>query len=204
MISLEFLLTSLVVVLVPGTGVIYTVSTGLAQGRKAAVFAALGCTAGIVPHLLATVLGLAALMHTSAMAFQTLRYAGVAYLFYIAYATWRDHSAFSLDAQLSRSGATELVTKAFLLNILNPKLTIFFLAFLPQFVPSHAAEPMRQLLLLSGIFMAMTFVVFVAYGFLAHLFRRTVIESPRVQSWLRRGFAASFAALGSNLALGEE
>jgi threonine/homoserine/homoserine lactone efflux protein len=204
MISLEFFLTSLVVVLVPGTGVVYTVSTGLAQGRRASVFAALGCTAGIIPHLLATVLGLAAVMHTSAVAFQTLKYAGVAYLFYVAYATWRDTSAFAIDDRVSGSTASGLVVKAFLLNILNPKLTIFFLAFLPQFVPANATEPLKQLLLLSGIFMAMTFVVFVAYGFLAHLFRRTVIESPRVQSWLRRGFATTFAALGSELALTEK
>jgi threonine/homoserine/homoserine lactone efflux protein len=204
MISFEFFLTSLVVVLVPGTGVVYTVSTALAQGRKAAVFAVLGCTAGIIPHLLATVLGLAAVMHTSAVAFQTLKYAGVAYLFCVAYATWRDTSAFAIDDRVSGSTASGLVLKAFLLNILNPKLTIFFLAFLPQFVPANATEPLKQLLLLSVIFMAMTFVVFVAYGFLAHLFRRTVIESPRVQSWLRRGFATTFAALGSELTLTEK
>lgn len=161
MVSLEFLLTSLIVVLVPGTGVIYTVSTGLVRGRKASVLAALGCTAGIVPHLVATVLGLAAVMHTSAVAFQILKYAGVAYLFYVAWATWRDKSAFAVDEGLSRSSASGLVVKAFLLNILNPKLTIFFLAFLPQFIPPEADQPLLRLLLLSAIFMAMTFVVFV-------------------------------------------
>jgi threonine/homoserine/homoserine lactone efflux protein len=201
MISLEFLVTSLVVVLIPGTGVIYTVSTGLVQGRRASVFAALGCTAGIVPHLLATVLGLAAVMHTSALAFHVLKYAGVAYLFYVAYATWRDRSAFAVDEAPSRSSAITLVAKAFLLNILNPKLTIFFLAFLPQFVRPDAAEPLLQLLVLSAVFMAMTFAVFVIYGFLAHAFRHAVIESPRVQRWLRRGFAATFAGLGLNLTL---
>ena len=204
MISLEFLITSLIVVLIPGTGVVYTVSTGLVQGRKASVFAALGCTAGIIPHLMATVLGLAAVMHTSALAFQALKYAGVAYLFYVAYATWRDKSAFAVDENLSRSTASGLVVKAFLLNILNPKLTIFFLAFLPQFVQSNATEPLLQLLLLSAVFMAMTFVVFVIYGFLAHVFRKTVIESQRVQSWLRRGFAVTFAGLGANLAFTEK
>jgi len=204
MLSLEFFLTSLVVVLIPGTGVIFTVSTGLSQGRQASVFAALGCTAGIVPHLLATVLGLAAVMHTSALAFQALKYAGVAYLFYLAIATWRDRSAFALDGSPSRSAAMGLVVKAFLLNILNPKLTIFFLAFLPQFVQPGASEPLIQLLILSATFMAMTFVVFVAYGLLAHFFRQAVIESPRVQSWLRRSFAASFAGLGANLALTEK
>jgi threonine/homoserine/homoserine lactone efflux protein len=201
MISIEFLITSLVVVLVPGTGVIFTVSTGIVQGRKASIYAALGCTAGILPHLLATVLGLAAIMHTSAVAFQALKYAGVAYLLYVAYATWQDKSAFAVDSRASKASAIRIVTRAILLNLLNPKLTIFFLAFLPQFVESHAASPLAQLLTLSAVFMAMTFVVFVAYGLLAHAFRSSVVESPRVQSWLRRGFASAFAALGIDLAL---
>ena len=172
MISIEFLITSLVVVLIPGTGVIYTVSTGLVQGRAASIYASLGCTAGIVPHLAATILGLAAVMHTSAMAFQVLKYAGVAYLLYVAYATWRDKSAFSVDGSVSRASAPSIVVKAFLLNILNPKLTIFF-------------------------------AVFVVYGWVAHAFRRHVIESTSVQRWLRYGFAAAFAGLGAKLAASE-
>jgi threonine/homoserine/homoserine lactone efflux protein len=200
MVSIEFLITSLVVVLVPGTGVVYTVSTGLAQGRRASVFAAAGCTAGIVPHLLATLLGLAAVMHTSALAYQVLKAAGVAYLFYVAYATWRDTSTFRVDESVSRSSAAALVVKAFLLNILNPKLTIFFLAFLPQFVDPQAGQPITQLLLLSAVFMAMTFVVFVIYGCVAHAFRVLVIESPAVQRGLRYAFASTFAALGARLA----
>ena len=190
--------------MIPGTGAIYTVSTGLAQGRKASVFAALGCTAGIVPHLLATVLGLATLMHTSALAFQVLRYAGVGYLFHVAYATWRDKAAFAIDEAPSTTTAATLVVKAFLLNILNPKLTIFFLAFLPQFVQPGSKEPFFQLLVLSTVFMAMTFAIFVVYGFLADTFRHVVIGSTRVQTWLRRGFAATFVGLGANLALTEK
>lgn len=203
MISFEFLVTSLIVVLIPGTGVVFTISTGIAQGRRASIFAAIGCTAGIVPHLLATVLGLAAVMHASAVAFQTLKYAGVAYLFFLAYASWRDKTAFAVSDAPSASSAWKLIVRAFLLNILNPKLTIFFLAFLPQFVESGAASPLTQLLILSSVFMAMTFVVFVVYGFLAHAFRSLVIESPKVQAGLRRGFAAAFAGLGINLALSE-
>lgn len=204
MISLEFLITSLIVVLIPGTGVVYTVSTGLVQGRKASVYAALGCTAGIVPHLLATILGLAAVMHTSALAFQVLKYAGVAYLLYVAYATWRDKAAFAVDGSMAKTSATGLVTKAFLLNILNPKLTIFFLAFLPQFVQATGPAPLVQMLVLSAVFMAMTFGVFVAYGVVAHAFRKIVIESQRVQRWLRYSFAAVFAALGARLATSEQ
>lgn len=203
MISVQFLITSLIVVLIPGTGVLFTVSTGIGQGRKASVFAALGCTAGIVPHLVATVLGLAAILHTSAVAFQALKLAGVAYLFYIAYATWRDKTAFAVNSAPSTSSAMKLVIKAFLLNILNPKLTIFFLAFLPQFVEPGTGSPLGQLFLLSAVFMAMTFAVFVVYGFLAHALRKSVMESARVQSWLRRGFAAAFVGLGANLALSE-
>lgn len=207
MITVEFFVTSLVVVLIPGTGVVFTISTGLAQGRRASVYAALGCTAGIVPHLLATVLGLAAVMHTSALAFAALKYAGVAYLLYLALMTWRDRTAFAIAHDSSARSAKRLMTKAVLLNVLNPKLTIFFLAFMPQFVePVNAPgsnSPLMQMLLLSAVFMVMTFFVFVAYGFLAHAFRSAVIESPRVQAWLRRSFAAAFAALGANLALSE-
>ncbi len=203
MISTEFLITSLVVVLIPGTGVIYTVSTGLVQGRAASIYASLGCTAGIAPHLAASIFGLAAVMHASALAFQLLKYAGVAYLFYLACVTWRDKSAFSVDGTVSRSSASSIVVKAFLLNILNPKLTIFFLAFLPQFVEPGSAQPLAQLLTLSAIFMAMTFAVFAVYGLVAHAFRRWVIESASVQRWLRYSFTAAFAGLGARLAVSE-
>ena len=205
MITVDFLITSLIVVLIPGTGVVFTVSTGLVLGTRASVHASLGCTAGIVPHLLAAVLGLAALLHASALAFQLLKFAGVLYLLYLAYATWRDKAAFAVDASTARhTSAWSLMVKAFLLNILNPKLTIFFLAFLPQFVDPAAGQPLLQLLLLSAVFMAMTFAVFVVYGVVAHAFRRRVIESPRVQRWLRYSFAGAFAALGARLAVTEK
>ena len=151
MFTAEFLITSLIVVLIPGTGVIFTVSTGLAHGRPASFFASVGCTLGIVPHLLATVLGLAAVMHTSAMAFQILKYAGVAYLLYLAAATWRDRTAFAVQPIQGKGGALGLVVKAFLLNILNPKLTIFFLAFLPQLVQPGPSSPLMQLLALTHL-----------------------------------------------------
>lgn len=203
MLSVNFLVTCLIVVLIPGTGVIFTVSTGLTAGKRASVFAALGCTAGILPHLLASVLGLSALLHTSALAFEVLKYAGVAYLLYLAYATWRDRSAFAMNDAPTVATARSLMLRGFLLNILNPKLTIFFLAFLPQFVTPGSTAPAVQMLVLSGVFMAMTFAVFVIYGLLANGFRRAVIESPRVQNWLRRSFAAAFAGLGLNLAFAQ-
>lgn len=203
MITLDFLITSLIVVLIPGTGVVFTLSTALLLGRRASVYAAIGCTAGIVPHLLASVLGLAAILHISALAFQAVKFAGVAYLFYLAYAMWRETGMFSFDKPPVQTTANSIMVKAFLLNILNPKLSIFFLAFLPQFVVPGADSALTQMLVLSGVFMAMTFGVFVIYGVLAHGFRRAVMNSVRVQAWLQRGFAATFAGLGVNLAMAE-
>ena len=203
MLTLDFLITSLIVVLIPGSGAILTISTALVAGKRASLFTAIGCTAGIVPHLLASILGLSAILHSSALAFQGLKFAGVAYLLYLAYATWRDRSAFAVDSNAVSHGPGALMLKACLLNILNPKLTLFFLAFLPQFIAHDGSDPIPQMLLLSGVFMAMTFFVFVLYGLLANLFRTAVIESPQVQNWLRRSFAASFAGLGLNLAFAQ-
>ncbi|MEL7554142.1 LysE family translocator [Pseudomonas protegens] len=203
MLTLDFLITSLIVVLIPGSGVILTISTALVAGKRASLFTAIGCTAGIVPHLLASILGLSAILHSSALAFQGLKFAGVAYLLYLAYATWRDRSAFAVDSNAVSHGPGALMLKACLLNILNPKLTLFFLAFLPQFIAHDGSDPIPQMLLLSSVFMAMTFFVFVLYGLLANLFRTAVIESPQVQNWLRRSFAASFAGLGLNLAFAQ-
>lgn len=201
--SLEYLITCLVVVLIPGAGVIYTVSTALVHGRRAGILAALACTLGIVPHLLATILGVAAILHSSALVFETLRYAGAAYLLYLAYATWRDRSALAVGGGGATLDIRSLVAKALLVNLLNPKLTIFFLAFLPQFVRPGAGDELAQLLGLSATFMLLTFVIFAIYSLLAHAFRKAVIESQRVQAWLHRGFAASFAGLGANLALAD-
>ncbi|MGZ0716796.1 LysE family translocator [Pseudomonas palleroniana] len=203
MLSVNFLVTCLIVVLIPGTGVIFTVSTGLTSGKRASILAALGCTCGIIPHLLASILGLSALLHTSALAFEALKFAGAAYLLYLAYATWRDRSAFAMNDTPIVSTARSLMLRGFLLNILNPKLTIFFLAFLPQFVTPGSTAPALQMIVLSGVFMAMTLAVFILYGLLANLFRRAVIESPQVQNWLRRSFAAAFAGLGLNLAFAQ-
>lgn len=201
MISLEFLFTSLVVVVTPGAGVLFTVSTGLSAGRLASVWAALGCTLGIVPHMAATALGLAAVMHAGALAFQALRIAGVLYLLYLAVMTWRDRSAFLPGSASAPRQPVRLVGKAVLLNLLNPKLTLFFMAFLPQFMDPAGPAPLRQFALLSAVFMAMTFGVFVLYGLAAHAFRQRVAGSVRVQDALRRGFAVAFAAMAGKLAL---
>jgi threonine/homoserine/homoserine lactone efflux protein len=201
--SIDFLVTSLIVIVSPGTGVLFTLAAGLARGPRASLIAAFGCTLGIVPHMAAAALGLAALLHTSALAFQVLKYLGVAYLLYMAWSTLRAKGALSVESQNGPRSATQIVVAAILVNILNPKLSIFFLAFLPQFVSAGEAQPLARMLELSGVFMLLTFIVFCGYGLFAASIRSHVISRPRVLTWMRRGFAGAFAALGAKLAFAE-
>ncbi len=201
--SLAFLLTSLVIVATPGTGALYTIGAGLSRGTRASVIAAAGCTLGIVPHLVAAVTGTAALLRASGLAFEVVKVLGVAYLLYMAWATWRDRSALVVSADLPPRSARQIVASAVLVNLLNPKLTIFFFAFLPQFVPAGGGGPVPRMLALSAVFMVMTFVVFALYGVFAASVRTRLLDRPRVVDRLRRTFAVSFLALAAKLAVTE-
>ncbi len=197
--SPEFLLTTLVVVASPGTGVLYTLAAGLSHGTRSSVVAAAGCTLGIVPHMVAAITGLAAVLHTSAVAFTTLKYLGVAYLLYMAWRTLTDSTALTVAETAPRS-ATKVVVSGVLVNILNPKLTIFFLAFLPQFVGPGEAHPSLRMVELSAVFMLLTFAVFVVYGASAAAVRGHVLSRPRVVTGMRRIFGGAFVALAGRLA----
>jgi threonine/homoserine/homoserine lactone efflux protein len=199
-VNLDFLLTSLIVIVSPGTAVLYTLGTGLSRGARASIVAAFGCTVGIVPHMAAAIMGLAAILHTSALAFQTFKYLGVAYLLYMAWNTLKEHGALKVEKEVGARSALQVTVTAILVNILNPKLSIFFLAFLPQFVSAGEPHPLPRMLALSGAFMLMTFVVFVGYGLFAASVRDHVISRPQVLTWMRRAFAGAFVALGVKLA----
>ena len=201
--SPEFLLTSLIIVASPGTGAIYTIAAGLTRGSRASVLAAFACTLGIVPHLIAAMMGIAALLHASALAFAIVKYAGVAYLLYMAWQTLREHGALKVETSADARSGWRVLRDGLALNLLNPKLSIFFVAFLPQFIAADEASPMARMLELSGVFMAMTFIVFALYGLFAAAMRDKVIGRPAVMAWLRRSFAAAFVALGAKLALTE-
>ncbi len=205
MISAEFIITSLIVVLIPGTGVIYTISTGLFMGWRSSLAAATGCTAGILPHLLASILGLSAILHMSALVFQIIKYAGVAYLLYLAWSMWRATGAIALENSGQRKDLLQIAGRGMLINVLNPKLTMFFLAFLPQFISGQA--PMNQatqMLTLSGVFMGMTLVVFACYGIFAHSLRLFLTDSPTKIIRIQRTFSAIFLFLGVKLAMTEQ
>ena len=201
--SLDFLITSLIVIASPGIGVLFTLAAGLSRGARASLVAAFGCTLGIVPHMAAAIMGLAALLHTSALAFQILKYLGVAYLLYMAWCTLKDRGALAVDTQIDARSTYQVIVTAILINILNPKLSIFFLAFLPQFMRADEVHPLGRMLELSSVFMLLTFVVFAIYGLFAASIRNHVVSRPQVLTWLRRTFAGAFAALGAKLALAE-
>jgi threonine/homoserine/homoserine lactone efflux protein len=201
--SVSFVVTSLIVVVSPGTGALFTLAAGLARGFRASVVAAFGCTLGIVPHMAAAIVGLAALLHTSALAFRTLKVVGVAYLLYMAWRTLREQGALRVEHRPEPRSSRQVIVTAVAINLLNPKLSIFFFAFLPQFVAPAEPHRVLHMLELSLVFMLLTLVVFVGYGLFAASIRRHVISRPRVVTWMRRSFAAAFVALGARLALAE-
>ena len=201
--SIEFLLTTLIIVASPGTGAVYTIAAGLTRGARTSVWAAFACTLGIVPHLVAALSGVAALLHTSALLFELVKYAGVAYLLYMAWATLKEHGAIRIDPKADARSAWQIIVDGILLNLLNPKLSIFFVAFLPQFIAADEPHVLARMLELSGVFMAATFVIFAIYGLFAAAMRDKVLGSASAMAWMRRTFAAAFVALGARLALTE-
>jgi threonine/homoserine/homoserine lactone efflux protein len=199
--NIGFLLTSLIVVASPGTGALITLAAGLSRGTRAAVVAAFGCTLGILPHMVAAITGLAALLHASAVAFEVIRYAGVGYLLYMAWKTLEEDGPLKIELDEHEQSDGAVIARAILANLLNPKLSIFFFAFLPQFIDRGESRPEFRMFELSFVFMAMTFVVFVAYGVFAASVRDRILSRPGILKWMRRSFAAAFVAVGVKLAL---
>ncbi|MGL4494736.1 MAG: LysE family translocator [Beijerinckiaceae bacterium] len=201
--TIEFLLTTLIVCASPGTGALYTISAGLTRGPRAALIAALAGTLGVVPHILAAMAGLAALLHASALAFDIVKYAGVAFLLYMAWQELRAGGALTVDADTQPRSTLKVLVDGVLLNLLNPKLSIFFVAFLPQFMDTQRGDTLAQMTLMSGVFMLVTFLVFAVYGLAAGSMRKTIAGRPSVVLWLRRSFAAAFGVMAARLAVQE-
>jgi threonine/homoserine/homoserine lactone efflux protein len=197
--SIAFLITTLVVVATPGTGAVYSINAGLFRGTKAGIVAAFGCTLGVIPHMIAAIAGLASILNTSAIAFETIKWLGVAYLLFLAWQTLRDKSAIKVDEEVEPQSFLRVIRTAILINLLNPKLTIFFFAFLPQFVPIDEVNGTLYMVGLSLVFMGMTFIVFALYGVFAAAMRNQVVSRPKVMTWLRRTFAGTYILLAVRL-----
>lgn len=201
-VSIEFWITSIVVTATPGTGALFTIAAGLARGARAGAVAAFGCTLGIVPHLTLAVSGAAALLAASPAAFETIKWLGVGYLLYMAWGTWRQAGILApVDAPEASQSPMKVIGSAVLVNLLNPKLTLFFFVFLPMFVDTTAPGAMLRLTALGATFMVITLAIFTAYAICAAWLRQYVIGRPTVMLWMSRAFAASFVGLALLLAL---
>ena len=203
MLNPEFLLASLIVVLIPGTGVVYTITTGLTLKWRASLAAAVGCTLGIVPHILASILGLSAILNMSAQVFSVLKWAGAAYLLYLAWNMWREAGTLEIDQKSTETSLGKIIVKAIAINLLNPKLTIFFFAFLPLFVSRDAASPTMEMVLLSAVFMGITFIVFALYGILASGISAYLENSSKAVKRLQQSFALILAGFAVQLGLSD-
>ena len=203
MISTEFFITSLVVVLMPGAGVLYTVTTGLALRTRAGIAAAIGCTLGILPHMFACILGLSAILHLSAQVFLLIRLAGSLYLLYLVWSMWRDSGSIAFKTRPQEKNDVKIIIKGILINLLNPKLTVFFFAFLPLFITTAGESQIVQMIRLSVVFIVMTLVIFILYGILASAVSTYLTGSSKVFLWIKRSFAVIFAALALKLVVTE-
>ena len=198
--GMEFIVTTLVVVMSPGPGAMLTISSGLNRGMRASFITAFGCTLGIVPHLIAALLGLAVVFHTNGYAFNVLKLIGVGYLLYMAWKALCERTAVNPNVEsMNPTSAVFMIRNAMLLNLFNPKLPLFFLAFLPQFISSDSSTPTQDMLLLSAFFMLLTLLIFMLYGAFSAIVRRRVLEKPHVMRWMNRIFALSFVCLGIKL-----
>lgn len=204
-VSPEFLATSLIVVLVPGTGVVYTVASAIGGGFRRGSVAAVGCTLGIVPHLLAAMIGLSGVMQAGAAVFEIMRWVGVAYLAFMGLSMIRSGGALQLDGAGPdrEERSLSIIRRGVLLNVLNPKLTLFFFAFLPQFLDSTPTILDSRLLLLAAIFMAMTLVVFLAYAYGSAAVRERVLDSPTMLTWIQRSLGTLLIGFAARLAIAE-
>lgn len=200
----EFLLTSLIVVLIPGTGAVYTITTGITRKWRASLAAAIGCTLGILPHILASILGLSAILNMSAQVFSVLKLAGSAYLLYLAWNMWREAGTLELNKNSTETSFSQIIIKAIAINLLNPKLTIFFFAFLPLFVSKNSASPTLEMILLSVVFMAITLLVFALYGILSSGISSYVMKSAKAIKRIQQAFAVILAGFAVQLAVSEK
>lgn len=199
----EYLLTSLVVILLPGTGVLYTLASGLGRGWHASVLAAFGCTLGILPHIAASIAGLAAVLHASALTFQIVKYLGAAYLIYMAWSVLRAGGALQLGERPTPVSPVKIIGDGFVLNILNPKLSLFFLAFLPQFVKPENGSVLLQLTTLGIIFVALGLTSTVFFALFAGSVGGFLQKNQTVVKWQGRAVGSIYCALGVRLAFQE-
>jgi len=199
---LYFLGASVALTIAPGPDNIFVLTQGIARGRKPAIITALGMCSGISIQTSAAAFGISAVFYSSVVAFNAVKYAGAAYLLYLAWKTLRERSSVKLSQPDARSGAA-LFKRGFIMNVLNPKVAMFFLAFLPQFVSPAAGWFPLQMLLLGFIFMVQAVIIFCLIGYFSGSIGSFILTRPKIAKYFDWLTAGVFASLGIRLALAE-
>lgn len=199
MSTLSFLISSLIIVLIPGTGVIYTITTGFTKGKRASILAALGCTVGIIPHLCLSITLSSLLLQMGSSVFNIVKIFGMFYLLYLGIGMIISKSNPSFESTQGSLQALAIVRQGILINLLNPKLTIFFLSFLPQYIGSSKQDYFVSSLELGLVFMFLTVIVFICYGTLAGSTKKLIEKSPRTINILQKCFGLIFVIFAFQL-----
>ena len=203
MISIDqlalFSLASLILIFTPGPDIIYVLTRGVAQGRTAALAAALGFSLGNIGHTLLAVFGLSAILASSAVAFTAVKVAGGLYLIYIGYKLWTADPSLALNPAGEHKTARLIFRQSVLANILNPKVAIFFLAFFPQFVRPAQGHPALQMMILGLTFVVLTMLGFGLVALGAGALNTRLAARPSLSAWLHKGAGAVLVLLGLRL-----
>ena len=200
----SFLLASIALTLAPGPDNTFVVAQGISRGRRAAVTTALGMACGISVHTSAAALGISALLYSSAYAFTILKFAGAAYLLYLAFKSLKEQSLILRQENGTPPNGFAMFRRGFIMNVLNPKVALFFLAFLPQFVSGGAGNAALQMLLLGVIFMVQAAVLFSIIGWMSGSVGALVLKRPHIGKYFGWLSAGIFASLGVKLALARQ
>jgi len=196
-----FIVASFILCLIPGPDNIYVLTQGMTKSKKAAFITALGLTTGLIVHTSAAAFGISVIFQTSEVAFNLVKYVGAAYLIYIAYQAFiHRNEPLDLSVQNSTKELKKLFFKGFVMNILNPKVSIFFLAFLPQFVTPENGNIPLQMIVLGLVFMALTIIVFSAIGVAGNMLSAKLIEKPSIVKYMNILTSLVLVALGLKLA----
>lgn len=198
--TLNFLVTSFIIILIPGTGVTYTISTGITKGKRASIFAALGCTIGIIPHLCISIALSSFIINMSNNSFFILKLIDAIYLLYLGIGMIRSKTNFDLINNKSEEKVGTIIRSGILINLLNPKLTLFFFSFLPQYAKSINDNYITECFLYGFTFMIVTLLVFIGYGLLAGISNNFFMNSPKRISYLQKIFGIIFIVFATQLA----
>ncbi|WP_024347671.1 LysE family translocator [Lacrimispora indolis] len=196
-----FFITSFIIILIPGTGVIYTISVGVSKGKKASILAAFGCTAGIIPHLCISIALSSLLVKMSSSAFTIIKLLGALYLLYLGVGMMLSKTKLKLENAKLENNPVPIVCRGILINLLNPKLTLFFFSFLPQYVNSNGKNYVIESLTYGLAFMILTLIVFMGYGILGGTAKKLIISSPKRINLLQKFFGIIFIVFAVQLAL---